>query len=75
MSEAIWCPPKECDHDLPKAWLNEMCIFRCGKCNLVFESRYADHTIIGGWVWKPRSERWLKRKLKNHKHEYITGDK
>lgn len=61
----VWAPQEGCKHSLPAAVENKMCVYRCGKCRRIFESRQDDHGIeMFGWGWRPRSERWLRRKLR-----------
>jgi len=54
-------------HDLPPAWMWKDYAFRCSKCNKIFQSVFSDWAL--GFYWKPRSERWLKRKLRKLEHD------
>ena len=64
MSEKLWCPPEKHVHDLPDAYKNQDCVFRCGTCNHIFQSKEYFGTGYWGYDWKQRSERWLKRRLR-----------
>lgn len=67
MADLVWAPKpeKKCVHDLPCPSANRMHVFRCEICDGIFESKFNDDSfMMGGWYWKQRSERWLRRRVK-----------
>ncbi len=68
MTRFLYRPELPCEHDIRPTSGLEGCVIRCSKCDEVLECVYYSHCGgIGGWLWRPRTERWLRRKLRKNK--------